>query len=97
MVVYNAAVDRGGWIGAVANFRVDSKPTWRNGRRDRFRIYYRKVWRFKSSRRHYATYQLMGPWPSGKASPLQGEDRRFESDRVHLSQRMIVGDLSDEG
>lgn len=24
-----------------------------------------------------------GPWPSGKASPLQGEDRRFESDRVH--------------
>lgn len=25
-----------------------------------------------------------GPWPSGKASPLQGEDRRFESDRVHF-------------
>ena len=33
-----------------------------------------------------------GPWPSGKASPLQGEDRRFESDRVHLvpSASMIV-------
>ena len=27
-----------------------------------------------------------GPWPSGKASPLQGEDRRFESDRVHSLQ-----------
>ena len=25
-----------------------------------------------------------GPWPSGKAPPLQGGDRRFESDRVHL-------------
>ena len=28
-----------------------------------------------------------GPWPSGKASPLHGEDRRFESDRVHLVAR----------
>lgn len=27
---------------------------------------------------------VRGPWPSGKASPLQGEDRRFESDRVHF-------------
>ncbi len=27
----------------------------------------------------------VGPWPSGKASPLHGEDRRFESGRVHLS------------
>ena len=26
-----------------------------------------------------------GPWPSGKAPPLQGGDRRFESDRVHLN------------
>ena len=25
-----------------------------------------------------------GPWPSGKAPPLHGGDRRFESDRVHL-------------
>jgi hypothetical protein len=25
-----------------------------------------------------------GPWPSGKASPLHGEDRRFESGRVHF-------------
>ena len=25
----------------------------------------------------------LGPWPSGKASPLHGEDRRFESGRVH--------------
>lgn len=28
-------------------------PTWRNGRRDRLRIYCRKVWRFESSRRHH--------------------------------------------
>ncbi len=27
--------------------------------------------------------ERVGPWPSGKASPLHGEDRRFESDRVH--------------
>ena len=31
-----------------------------------------------------------GPWPSGKASPLQGEDRRFESDRVHTAERNQV-------
>ena len=30
-----------------------------------------------------ASWVVAGPWPSGKASPLQGEDRRFESDRVH--------------
>lgn len=32
-----------------------------------------------------------GPWPSGKASPLQGEDRRFESDRVHLEGQWVSG------
>ena len=31
-----------------------------------------------------------GPWPSGKASPLQGEDRRFESDRVHLPELLVA-------
>ena len=34
-----------------------------------------------------------GPWPSGKAPPLHGGDRRFESDRVHLAiivQRKLV-------
>lgn len=31
----------------------------------------------------FGTLNLLGPWPSGKASPLHGEDRRFESGRVH--------------
>ena len=34
-----------------------------------------------------ASWATAGPWPSGKASPLQGEDRRFESDRVHFPRR----------
>ena len=34
-----------------------------------------------------ATACDMGPWPSGKAPPLHGGDRRFESDRVHLFRR----------
>ena len=29
------------------------------------------------------TWADEGPWPSGKAPPLHGGDRRFESDRVH--------------
>ena len=33
-----------------------------------------------------------GPWPSGKASPLQGEDRRFESDRVHFPGQWFAVD-----
>ena len=31
-----------------------------------------------------------GPWPSGKASPLHGEDRRFESGRVHLLELLVA-------
>ena len=31
-----------------------------------------------------------GPWPSGKAPPLHGGDRRFESDRVHLRRAGAV-------
>jgi hypothetical protein len=27
---------------------------------------------------------IPGPWPSGKAPPLHGGDRRFESGRVHF-------------
>ena len=77
------------WHRSQAQKAIDCEPTWRNGRRDRLRIYYRKVWRFESSRRHQnrrrTLWPVEGPWPSGKASALQAEDRRFESDRVHLS------------
>lgn len=44
----------------------------------------RRSWRFESSRRHQLLASATGPWPSGKAPPLHGGDRRFESDRVHL-------------
>ena len=60
-------------------------PTWRNGRRDRLRIYYRSGVEVRVLSSAPRSGRFRGPWPSGKASPLQGEDRRFESDRVHLS------------
>ena len=37
---------------------------------------------------------ILGPWPSGKASPLHGEDRRFESDRVHFFLVFVAGEFA---
>jgi hypothetical protein len=40
---------------------------------------------------HHSTIFIgLGPWPSGKASPLHGEDRRFESGRVHFLEMLIA-------
>ncbi len=58
------------------------------GRRDRLRIYCPQGCG-GSSPLVGTGIQRPGPWPSGKAPALQAGDRRFESDRVHLTSCRI--------
>lgn len=71
-------------------------PKWRNGRRARLKIAYRKMWRFESSLRHISKKKIIvivGPTSSGKSSLAVQLAREFNGEIISADSRQVYRGL----